>query len=98
MAGKLLDNIKEIKGIKTLAVEVSVKDPKELRAMADAIRTKLGSGVVFLISEEDGKVERPRCRDKRPYEEVQRRRINKESRADYRRPRRQKKTWLRQEA
>ena len=56
MAGKLLDNIKEIKGIKTLAVEVSVKDPKELRAMADAIRTKLGSGVVFLISEEDGKV------------------------------------------
>ena len=56
MAGKLLDGIKEIKGIKTLAAEVSVKDPKELRAMADAIRVKLGSGVVFLISEDGGKV------------------------------------------
>ncbi|MFZ3072070.1 MAG: alanine--tRNA ligase [Thermodesulfobacteriota bacterium] len=55
-ADKLLNDVREIGGVKILATEVEVKNPLELRAMADAIRVKLGSGVVFLINENDGKV------------------------------------------
>ena len=46
----LLDQTQEIQGIKVLATGVKADDVETLRAMADLIRDKLGSGVVILGS------------------------------------------------
>ncbi|MCL2760065.1 MAG: alanine--tRNA ligase [Desulfuromonadales bacterium] len=57
-AGKssdLLSKTKEIKGVKTLAVEVKVGDVKQLRELADSLRDKMQSGILALGADIDGK-------------------------------------------
>jgi alanyl-tRNA synthetase len=51
----LLANIKEIAGIKILAEKVDIDDPKGLRDFSDSLRDRMGSGVIILGSEKDGK-------------------------------------------
>jgi alanyl-tRNA synthetase len=52
----LLDDVREVKGVKVLAAKVSGVDRDGLRQMADTLRQKLGSGVVVLFATDDGKV------------------------------------------
>ena len=49
------DSVQEVKGVKLLAKLVTVGDPKALREAADTLRDRLGSGVVVLGAERDGK-------------------------------------------
>jgi alanyl-tRNA synthetase len=44
----LLNNVKEVNGVKLLACEVEAADMNSLRDMSDMFRDKLGSGVVVL--------------------------------------------------
>ena len=55
-AQDLLEQVREVKGVKVLAAEVSGFDRDALRQMVDSLRQKLGSGVVVLASADDGKV------------------------------------------
>ena len=55
-AGDLLGEAKEVKGVRVLAARVDGFDRDALRQMVDSLRQKLGSGVVFLATGEDGKV------------------------------------------
>jgi alanyl-tRNA synthetase len=52
----LLDDVREVKGVKVLAAKVAGVDRDGLRQMADTLRQKLGSGVVVLFATDDGKV------------------------------------------
>lgn len=52
----IMDQVKEIKGIKILAVSVNTPDMDSLRNMGDMLKDKLGSGVVILGSVSEGKV------------------------------------------
>jgi alanyl-tRNA synthetase len=52
----LLDDVREVKGVKVLAAKVENVDRDALRRMVDTLRQKLGSGVVVLASADDGKV------------------------------------------
>ena len=54
--GNVMDQVQEIGGIKLLAVSVPGVDMNELRNQGDALRDRLGSGVVVLASEAGGKV------------------------------------------
>lgn len=54
--GDVMDNVKEIKGMKLLAAKVSGVDMNGLRDLGDQLKEKLGEGVVVLASENDGKV------------------------------------------
>mgnify|MGYP001588317810 CR=1 FL=1 len=54
--GDAADDVTEVVGVKVLAREVPPAPPAELRAMADALRDKLRSGVVVLGSRGGGKV------------------------------------------
>ncbi|MDC0668997.1 alanine--tRNA ligase [Nannocystis radixulma] len=49
------DTIAEVGGVKLLAKVVAVADPKALREAADTLRDRLGSGVIVLGAEKDGK-------------------------------------------
>jgi len=49
------DDIVEVGGVKLLAKLVTVGDPKALREAVDTLRGQLGSGVVVLGAERDGK-------------------------------------------
>jgi alanyl-tRNA synthetase len=49
-SGDLMNQIKEINGVKVLAVEVSIADAKTLRDFGDKLRDKMGSGVILLGS------------------------------------------------
>ena len=51
-----MDQVKEVKGVKLLATAVKGVDMNGLRDLGDQMKTKLGEGVVVLISESDGKV------------------------------------------
>lgn len=53
--GGTADAVLEVQGVKLLAKIVSVADPKALREAADALRDRLGSGVVVLGAEREGK-------------------------------------------
>jgi len=55
-AEELLDSVREIKGTRVLAAQVTGASRETLREMVDSLREKLGSGVVVLASAEDGKV------------------------------------------
>ncbi len=55
-AGDLLDETREVKGVRVLAAKVDGFDREALRQLADALRQKLGSGVVVLAAADDGKV------------------------------------------
>ncbi|MEO5357350.1 MAG: alanine--tRNA ligase [Nitrospirae bacterium YQR-1] len=50
----VLDNIKEINGIKTLVVKKDGLDQKALREFADTLKERLDAAVVVLASEHDG--------------------------------------------
>jgi alanyl-tRNA synthetase len=52
----LLDSVREVKGVKVLAAQVTGTSREALRQMVDSLRQKLGSGVVVLATAEDGKV------------------------------------------
>ena len=52
----LMDQVRVIKGVKVLAVQVEVGDPKSLRNIGDTLRDRIGSGIVLLGSKRGGKV------------------------------------------
>jgi len=51
----LLAGAREIGGVKTLAVKVDVADVKGLRELSDTLKDRLGSGVIAIGTEIDGK-------------------------------------------
>ena len=54
--GDVMSQVKEVNGIKVLALKVSGVDMNGLRSLGDQLKDKLGDGVVVLVSEQDGKV------------------------------------------
>lgn len=54
--GDVMDQVREIKGIKFLASKVADVDMNGLRDLGDQLKGKLGEGVILLISEKEGKV------------------------------------------
>ena len=52
----LSDRTVEVDGVKVLAARLDGADPKALRETMDQLKNKLGSGVVLLATESDGKV------------------------------------------
>ncbi len=55
-AKDVMDQVKEIKGVKLLAAKVEGVDMNGLRDLGDQMKEKLGEGVVMLASSIDGKV------------------------------------------
>ena len=51
-----MSQVREINGVKALVMHLSDMDAKSLRALLDQCRDKLGSGVVVLGSDCEGKV------------------------------------------
>ncbi|MGH9758230.1 MAG: alanine--tRNA ligase, partial [Candidatus Acidiferrales bacterium] len=56
LAGDLIEQARTIKDVRVLAAKVAGYDRESLRQLTDALRQKLGSGVVVLFSTEDSKV------------------------------------------
>ena len=54
--GNVMDQVKEVKGIKVLAAKLPNIDMNGLRELGDQLKDKLGDGVIVLSSEKDGKV------------------------------------------
>lgn len=54
--GDVMDQVKEIKGVKLLAARVSGVDMNGLRDLGDQLKGRLGEGVIVLISDLEGKV------------------------------------------
>lgn len=54
--GDVMSQVKEVNGIKVLALKVSGVDMNGLRSLGDQLKDQLGDGVVVLVSEQDGKV------------------------------------------
>ncbi len=54
--GDVMNQVKEIKGVKLLAAKVEGVDMNGLRDLGDQLKEKLGEGVVVLASVNDGKV------------------------------------------
>lgn len=54
--GDVMDQVKEVKGVKLLAAKVAGVDMNGLRDLGDQLKAKLGEGVVVLVSDLDGKV------------------------------------------
>jgi alanyl-tRNA synthetase len=52
----LIETAREVKGVRVIASQVAGADREALRQMVDTLRQKLGSGVVVLVSADDGKV------------------------------------------
>ena len=55
-AGDVMDQVKEVKGVKLLAAQIDGVDMNGLRELGDQLKEKLGGGVVVLASGNDGKV------------------------------------------
>jgi len=55
-AGSLIEEAREVKGVRVVAAQVAGLDRAALRDLSDSLRQKLGSGVIVLASAEDGKV------------------------------------------
>lgn len=55
-AGDILNQVKEVAGVKLLASELDGVDMNGLRDLGDQLKEKLGEGVVVLASENGGKV------------------------------------------
>jgi alanyl-tRNA synthetase len=53
-SSRILDNVKEINGMKVISCRVEGVDPKDLRVMADNVRDRLGSGILLLASVTNG--------------------------------------------
>jgi alanyl-tRNA synthetase len=54
--GDVMDQVKEVKGVKVLATALQGVDMNGLRQLGDQLKEKLGEGVVLLASESEGKV------------------------------------------
>ncbi len=54
--GNVMDQVKEIKGVKLLAVSMKDVDMNELRNLGDQLKEKLGEGVVVIASVQGAKV------------------------------------------
>lgn len=54
--GNVMDQVKEVKGVKLLAAKVAGVDMNGLRDLGDQLKDKLGEGVIVLFSEKEGKV------------------------------------------
>jgi len=54
--GDVMDQVKEVKGVKLLATAVEGVDMNGLRDLGDQLKGKLGEGVVIIASVNDGKV------------------------------------------
>ena len=54
--GDVMDNVKEVKGVKMLAASLEGVDMNGLRDLGDQLKEKLGEGVIVLASVNDGKV------------------------------------------
>lgn len=54
--GDVSNQVSEVKGVKLLATSVSGVDMNGLRDLGDQLKTKIGEGVIVLISDCDGKV------------------------------------------
>jgi alanyl-tRNA synthetase len=52
----LLPSVRDIKGVKVLSAKVDGKDPKRLREFVDQLKTKIGSGIVLLGSQNQDKI------------------------------------------
>jgi alanyl-tRNA synthetase len=52
----LLQGVKEISGVKVLAVRQDIEDVKALREFSDHVKDKLGSGITVIGSAAEGKV------------------------------------------
>ncbi len=55
-SNELLNQLQDIDGVKLLAVKVPGVDGKGLRDFSDQLRDKVGSGVLVLVADSDGKV------------------------------------------
>jgi alanyl-tRNA synthetase len=56
LAGDLVEKTRTVKDVRLIAAQVNGYDRDALRQLVDALRQKLGSGVVVLASADDGKV------------------------------------------
>ena len=54
--GNVMDQVKEVCGVKLLAARADGVDMNGLRELGDQLKEKLGEGVILLASEKDGKV------------------------------------------
>ena len=54
--GDVMDQVREVKGVKVLASKIEGVDMNGLRELGDQLKEKLGEGVVLLASVTDGKV------------------------------------------
>ena len=54
--GDVMNQVKEVKGIKLLASKIADMDMNGLRDLGDSLKDKIGSGVIVLAAENDGKV------------------------------------------
>ena len=54
--GDVMNQVKEVNGVKVLASQVADVDMNGLRGLGDQLKDKLGEGVVVIASEQDGKV------------------------------------------
>lgn len=55
-AGSLIDEAEEVNGVKVIAKQVTATDMDALRNTVDELKNKLGSGIVVLGAENNGKV------------------------------------------
>ena len=53
--GNVMEQVKEVKGVKVLAAQVDNVDMNQLRDLGDELKAKLGQGVIVLFSGKDGK-------------------------------------------
>ena len=54
--GDVMNQVTEVKGVKLLAAKAAGVDMNGLRDLGDQLKTKLGEGVILLVSDKDGKV------------------------------------------
>ena len=54
--GDVMNQVKEIGGVKVLAAKLQGVDPNGMRELGDQLKEKLGEGVVVLVSDNGGKV------------------------------------------
>ena len=55
-SGAAQDDTRDVKGVKVIARRVSGLEKGALRGLSDSLRDRLGSGIVVIASENDGKV------------------------------------------
>lgn len=54
-SGDLLSGMQEVAGVKVLAVKVEKTDPRGLRELSDTLKDRIGSGIIVLGCENEGK-------------------------------------------